>query len=34
MKNTVGFVCFGEINTPFARLQIKHDAALAALGGL
>ena len=34
MKNTVGFVCFGEINTPFARLQIKHDSALAALRGL
>ena len=27
----VGFVCFGEINTPFERLQIKHDAALEAL---
>ena len=23
----VGFVCFGEVNTPFERLQIKHDAA-------
>ena len=31
MKNTVGFVCFGEVNTPIARLQMKHDEALAAL---
>ena len=30
MRN-VGFVCFGEINTPFERLQLKHDEALAAL---
>ena len=27
----VGFVCFGEVNTPFERLQIKHDAALKSL---
>ncbi len=26
-----GFVCFGEVNTPFRRLQEKHDDALAAL---
>ena len=31
MKNTVGFVCFGEVNTPIQRLQMKHDEALAAL---
>ncbi len=32
MKNTtVGFVCFGEVNTPIERLQMKHDEALAAL---
>ena len=30
-KTTVGFVCFGEINTPIERLQMKHDEALAAL---
>ena len=34
MSNTVGFVCFGEVNTPFERLQIKHDAALKALSVL
>ena len=27
----VGFVCFGEVNTPFERLQLKHDEALGAL---
>ena len=31
MKNNIGFVCFGEVNTPIARLQMKHDEALAAL---
>ena len=32
MKNSsIGFVCFGEINTPIERLQMKHDQALAAL---
>ena len=30
----IGFVCFGEVNTPFERLVIKHDGALAALGTL
>lgn len=30
MRN-VGFVCFGEVNTPFERLQKKHDDALNAL---
>ena len=34
MKNTVGFVCFGEINTPYERLQIKHAAALKSLKSL
>lgn len=34
MKNTVGFVCFGEVNTPIDRLRLKHDGALKALGGL
>ena len=31
MNRTVGFVVFGEINTPFERLQIKHDEALRLL---
>ncbi len=31
MKNTIGFVCFGEVNTPIERLQMKHGEALAAL---
>lgn len=30
-KTTVGYVCFGEVNTPIERLQMKHDEALAAL---
>lgn len=34
MKNTVGFVCFGEVNTPIERLQLKHDDALKHLGDL
>ena len=29
--NKIGFVCFGEVNTPIERLQMKHDEALAAL---
>ena len=31
MKNTIGFVCFGEVNTPIERLNMKHDEALTAL---
>ena len=31
MANIVGFVCFGEVNTPIERLNMKHDEALAAL---
>ena len=30
----VAFICFGEINTPYERLQRKHDDALAALSAL
>ena len=30
----IGFVCFGEVNTPFERLVIKHDGALRALAAL
>ena len=29
----VGFVCFGEVNTPIERLQMKHDEALGVLRG-
>ena len=34
MKKQIGFCCFGEINTPIERLQMKHDEALAALAPL
>ncbi len=30
----IGFVCFGEVNTPFERLVIKHDGATGALRAL
>lgn len=30
-RNLIGYVCFGEVNTPIERLQMKHDEALAAL---
>lgn len=30
----VGFVCFGEVNTPYERLQIKHDQAVELLTGM
>jgi len=30
----IGFVCFGEVNTPFERLMIKHDEALRSLAAL
>ena len=32
-KNNIGFICFGEVNTPIERLHMKHDEALAALQG-
>ena len=31
MKNPIGYICFGEVNTPIARLEQKHDEALYAL---
>ncbi|MCQ2437760.1 MAG: hypothetical protein MJ099_05130 [Clostridia bacterium] len=34
MKKKVGFVCFGEVNTPIERLRMKHDEALGILNGL
>ncbi len=30
----IGFVCFGEVNTPYERLQIKHDHAVSTLQSL
>lgn len=30
----VGFVVFGEVNTPYERIQLKHDQALAELKAL
>lgn len=30
----IGFVCFGEVNTPFERLELKHDGARKTLAGL
>ena len=33
-KKRIGFVCFGEINTPFERLAIKHGQALSILAGM
>ena len=30
-NNLIGYVCFGEVNTPIERLHMKHDEALAAL---
>ena len=32
-KNIIGYVCFGEVNTPIERLQMKHDESLAAQWG-
>jgi len=29
--NRVGFVCFGEVNTPFDRIEMKHDYAIKEL---
>lgn len=34
MKKRIGFVCFGEINTPFERLEIKHHHAIETLSEL
>ena len=33
-KNTIGFVCFGEVNTPIEKLQEKHDEALKQLSAV
>ena len=34
MNKKIGFVCFGEVNTPIERLQMKHDEALQVLSAL
>ena len=34
MNKQIGFVCFGEVNTPIERLQMKHAEALEVLGKL
>ena len=34
MNKNIGFVCFGEVNTPIARLNMKHDEALSVLSAL
>ena len=33
-KTKIAYVCFGEVNTPIERLQMKHDEALGVLQGL
>ena len=30
----IGYVCFGEVNTPIERLHMKHDEALGVLNGM
>lgn len=34
MKRGVAFICFGEVNTPYERLEKKHAEALSALAAL
>lgn len=34
VKPVVGMVCFGEVNTPYERLEIKHQEAVQQLSGL
>lgn len=34
MSKKIGFVCFGEVNTPIERLRMKHDEGLQVLSGL
>ena len=34
MSKKMGFVCFGEVNTPIERLKMKHDEGLNVLSGL
>lgn len=32
--NKIGFICFGEVNTPFEQIERKHDGAINELEGL
>ena len=34
MNKKIGFVCFGEVNTPIERLWMKHDEGLEVIKGL
>ena len=34
MNKNIGFVCFGEVNTPIDRLQMKHDEGLSIIKDL
>ncbi len=34
MSKKIGFVCFGEVNTPIERLEMKHDEGLKVLSTL
>ena len=34
MKKNIGFVCFGEVNTPIERLNLKHDEGLKVIKDL
>ena len=34
MNKKIAFVCFGEVNTPIERLEMKHDEGLEVVKGL
>lgn len=34
MNKNIGFICFGEVNTPIERLQMKHDEGLQVIKDL
>ena len=34
MERKIGFVCFGEVNTPIERLRMKHDEGLEVIRSL
>ena len=34
MERKIGFVCFGEVNTPIKRLRMKHDEGLEVIRSL
>ena len=33
-RASVGFICFGEINTPIERIRLKHDSAIETLSSM